>query len=133
MAVTGAKARNGTAFAWVCGMALSVTFGCGSSANEIIRLGNADSGRSVVAAVGDTIELTLQTIGPGQYGNPIVSSGSVMLLGESSAGPPNPAGPRQLYRFQAVASGRADITIPHTGDPPEGPAIPAFAVAVEVR
>jgi hypothetical protein len=117
-------------WAWVTGLSLSL--GCGSSGNQTISLGNADAGRTVVAAVGDTIEVTLQTIGPGQYGNPILSSGSVMFLGESPAGVQNPAGPRQLYRFEAVARGAADITIPHSGDRPEGP-IPAFAITVEVR
>lgn len=93
---------------------------------------NGDRGRRLTAAVGDTIEITLQTIGPGHYGSPVLSSGSVVFLGESSAGPPVPAGPTQVYRFEAVASGLADITIAHTGDPAEGPAIPPFVVTVGV-
>jgi hypothetical protein len=106
--------------------------GCGSSEGRTLSLSNADSGGTVVAAVGDRIEVTLQTIGPGQYGTPISSSVSVSFLGESSAGPPNPGGVRQLYRFEAVASGRADITIPHSGGLPQNPR-PAFAIRVEVR
>ena len=118
------------AFLWAVA-GLSMTLAC-SPSNETISLGIADAGRTVVVAVGDKIEVTLQTIGPGQYGNPIVSSASVVFLGESSAGAPNPAGPTQLYRFEAVAAGRADITIPRTGGPP-GPAIPVFAVTLVVR
>jgi hypothetical protein len=56
-----------------------------------------------------------------------------MFLGESSAGAPNPGGARQLYQFDAVASGRADISIPHTGEVPGWPVIPAFAITVEVE
>jgi hypothetical protein len=112
---------------------LLITVGCGSSWSQIISVDNGDAGRTVVASVGEKIEVTLQTIGPGQYGDPALSSGSVRFLGESPAGVPNPGGPRQLYRFEAVTSGRADITIPHTGGFPEGPAIPVFAITVTVQ
>jgi len=100
---------------------------------QTISLNNADAGRTAVAGVGDKVEITLQTIGAGSFGNPNVSSGSVVFLGQSSVGPPIPAGLTQLYRFEAVAPGRADITIPHTGDLPAFPANPAFAVGVQVR
>jgi len=62
-----------------------------------------------------------------------VSSGSVLFMGESSAGAPNPAGTRQVYRFEAVVSGQAHITIAHTGYVPEGAVIPVFAVTLEVE
>src|SRR5512134_2856180 len=128
-----ATVRPYSAFLRACGTVSLLTLGCGSPEIETIRVGNADAGRIVVAGVGDKIEVTLQTIGAGSYGNPTVSSGSVVFLGQSSVGPPIPAGATQLYRFQAVAPGRADITIPHTGDLPVFPANPAFAVSVEVR
>ena len=60
---------------------------------RIITLTNSDSGRSVAAAVGSEIDVTLQTIGPGQYGIPTLSSTSVRFLGVSMAGSPNPGGP----------------------------------------
>ena len=124
--------RRYATFAFALGMAVLPAIGCGSSGNQTISLNNADSGGTVVAAVGDKIEVTLQTIGPGQYGIPNSSSVSVMFLGESSPpGQPNPGGVRQLYRFEVVASGRADITIPHSGGPPQGPRL-AFAITVEI-
>ncbi len=123
--------RSRLVVAWACGVGLS-TFACGSRPIQTISLGNADAGRTVAAGVGDRIEVTLQTIGPGQYGDPSVSSRATVFLGESPVGPPNPGGPTQLFRFEAIAPGRADITIPHTGDPPEGPAVPAFFVTVQV-
>lgn len=125
--------RGHPALVYACGCVLLLTFGCGSSGRQTISLNNTDTGRSVVAAVGDKIEVTLQTIGPGHYGNARVSSGAVVFLDESSVGPPIPAGPTQLYRFEAVDSGQADITVPHDGDPPEGPGVPAFSISVRVR
>ena len=102
--------------------------GCSPSGSKIISVDNENTGQSVVASVGEKIEVTLQTIGPGQYGDPILSSGSVKFLEESSAGTPNPGGPRQLYRFEAVSSGQDNITIPHTGGLPD-----AFTITVTVK
>ncbi len=114
-------------------MALLLTVGCSSSGSKIISVGNGDTGQSVVASVGEKIEVTLQTVGPGQYGDPILSSESVKFLDESSAGTPNPGGSRQLYRFEAVSSGQVNITIPHTGGLADGPATPAFMITVTVK
>lgn len=125
--------RPCSAFLRACGTLSLLTFGCGSSGTETISLSNADAGRTLVAGVGDKVEVRLQTIGAGSFGNPTVSSGSVVFVGQSSVGPRIPAGLTQLYRFEAIAPGRADITIPHTGDLPGFPANPAFAVSVEVR
>jgi hypothetical protein len=101
--------------------------------SDHIGLDNSSNGRTVSVAPGARIDVTLQTIGPGQYGTPTVSSGSIRFSGESSAGEPNPGGPRQLFRFEAVTVGRADITIPHTTVDPPSPQVPPFVVAVDVR
>lgn len=112
--------------------ALLFAVSCHRSSDRI-SLDNSSNGRTVSVAFGDRIDITLQTIGPGQYETPTVSSGSIRFLGESSAGVPNPGGPRQLFRFEAVTVGRADIAIPHTSSDPPSPQIPPFAIAVEVR
>jgi hypothetical protein len=125
-----ASSRYASFLIW---LAMLLTAGCGSSRSHIISLNNEDAGRSVVASVGDTIEVTLQTIGPGQYENPIVSSGSVKFLEESPATTTIPAGPTQLYRFEAVSSGQVEITIPHTDGSSGGPAIPAFTITIVVQ
>lgn len=101
------------------------------SSNDRISLDNSSNGHTTSAAPGDEIDITLQTIGPGQYQTPSVS-GSVRFLGESAAGLPNPGGPRQLFRFEAVTVGRGQITIPHTAmEPPLQ--TPPFMVTVDVR
>lgn len=110
--------------------AVLLTLGC-NLLNTRVSLTNADNGRSVAVLVGDKIEITLQTIGPGEYGTPVLSSGSIRFQGMDYPRLQNPGGPTQVYRFEAVAAGRAEITIPHLdGFPvPRDP----FVVGVEVR
>jgi hypothetical protein len=98
-----------------------------------IGLDNSSNGHTISVAPGDKIDITLQTIGSGQYETPTVSSGSIRFLGESSAGMPNPGGPRQLFRFEAMTVGRAEITIPHTISDPPLPQTSPFAITVDVR
>jgi hypothetical protein len=104
--------------------------GCGVSqpSRNRVSLTNGDSGRAVSVAVGDGIDITLQTVGPGQYStNPTVSSGVLRFVSVSDVRPPNPGGPRQLFRFDTVGQGRATISIPHTVQPT------AFELTVDVR
>jgi hypothetical protein len=114
------------------GLALALTIASCHRSNERITLDNSSNGRTISAAPGDTIEVTLQTIGPGQYETPTVF-GPIRFLGESAAGAPNPGGPRQLFRFQAVTTGRGEITILHTVLPPGLPQTPPYVLSVDVR
>lgn len=111
---------------------LLLAVSCDLSSNRV-NLDNSSNGHTISVAPGDQIHITLQTIGPGQYETPTVSSGSIRFLGELSAGVPNPGGPRQLFRFEAMTVGRAEITIPHTILDAPLPHTPPFAIAVEVR
>jgi len=104
---------------------------CRTTSSDRVSLDNSSNGKTLSIAPGDKIDITLQTIGPGQYETPTVSSGSVRVLGEfSPTDPPNPGGPKQLFRFEAVTVGRAEITIPHTLGPLP---TPPFAIVVDVR
>jgi len=91
--------------------------GCGSpigpSGTEV-SLDNADNGRVLSVRPGDEVHVTLQTIGPGEYDLPNISTSAVVFLGVSILTPQNPGGPRQLFQFKVVAVGHADISIPHT-------------------
>ena len=110
---------------------LCITTGCSSPSTPSIHglsLSNADNGRVLPVSTGDGIDVTLQTIGFGEYfQRPDVSSRSIVLLSVSYVSPPNPAGPRQLFRFKAAAAGQAAISIPHTGRNP------VFEITVHVR
>jgi len=89
-----------------------------SIAQKEVSLTRANDGQTISANVGQPIVVTLQTIGSGNYDTPQVSSRAVQF--ESSSYPPaqNPGGPKQVYRFTAVAEGEAQIRIPHTGSKP---------------
>jgi hypothetical protein len=104
--------------------------GCSSpsspSGNEL-SLDNRDNGRVLSVRPGEEIHVTLQTIGPGEYELPHVSSSAVVFLGVSILTPQNPGGPRQLFQFRVVAAGHADISFPHTGQNPR------FAITVDVH
>lgn len=78
-------------------------------------LSTKDDGRVVVLPLQQQVELTLQTIGPGRYGDPIISSPTVTFEGTARPREQIPAGPTQIYLFRTIADGEALITIPHTG------------------
>ena len=76
---------------------------------------SGDNGRLLSVGSGDEIDVTLQTIGPGQYDDhPSVSSPAVVFSKVTILTPSNPGGPRQLFQFFAVTAGHAVISIPHT-------------------
>ena len=84
------------------------------AAPRVLFLNRANEGQSVSAKVGQSIVITLQTIGPGQYGAPQVSSQSIRFESSSFPAKQNPGGPTQVYRFTAVAEGEAKIEITHS-------------------
>jgi hypothetical protein len=44
-----------------------------STAQQVLSLNRSNDGQTVATTVGQSIEITLQTIGPGQYGDPHIS------------------------------------------------------------
>lgn len=104
---------------------------CGSPSgpsSRVLSFGNGDNGRVLSVRLDNEIDVTLQTIGPGQYDeHPSVSSPAVAFSKVSILMPANPGGPRQLFQFRAVTAGHAVISIPHTGQNPR------FEITVDVR
>ena len=93
--------------------AMLIALACG--ADTIVALKASDRNRRVGAHVGDRIEVTLQSIGPGEYAiPPAVSSPAVEFLDVAGCGQPVPAGVTQCFHFRAVQSGIAVITFTHT-------------------
>jgi hypothetical protein len=84
----------------------------------VLPLNNSADGQTLSVQVGQLLSLSLQTIGAGNYGDPMVSSEAVRFIDARFVPFPNPAGPLQGYRFVAQAPGRAEIHIPHTGASP---------------
>jgi hypothetical protein len=82
--------------------------GAGTS---LLSLGSSDNGKRVAVGVGQAIEITLQTIGPQQYGAPKISSPTVRYESVALKMPPNPGGTTQVLRFRAVVEGEASIQL----------------------
>ena len=86
-----------------------------SAREQILFLTNSNDGQRVAAVVGQRIEISLATIGPGSYGDPIVSSAAIRFRNVTWPKSQAPGGPTQIYIFQGAAEGDAEIRIPHSG------------------
>ena len=89
--------------------------GCGEG--PLAVNGNPSETFSITA--GRALELSLQTIGPGEYASPpLVSSAVVRFRDVRLITPAVPAGPTQGFRFDAVGPGVAVIVFHHTAQGP---------------
>jgi hypothetical protein len=89
--------------------------GCGQGPLEA----NGVPSHSLTIKAGRELDLTLQTIGPGEYASPpLVSSASVRFLDVQIVTPNVPAGLTQHFRFEAVRPGVAVIHFQHTAQGP---------------
>lgn len=61
-------------------------------------------------AVGQEIDIRLQTVGPGSYVAPPALTGSAIEYLEVTSGGIDPAGDNQVFHFKGVASGTTIIT-----------------------
>lgn len=82
-----------------------------SFTQQVLSLNFTNNGQHVAATVGQQIEITLGTVGPGQYGTPLVSSTAIRLRSVALAGPASPGGPTFVYIFEAAAQGEAQVII----------------------
>jgi hypothetical protein len=89
-----------------------VSFAC-SVDPEPAELTSKDNGGEVGLAMNQHVYLTLQTVGPGQYGEPVLSSDAVSFEGMTFPKNQNPGGPTQVYHFRTLADGNTLLTIPH--------------------
>ncbi len=101
----------------LCGFVVALGLaGCSQGALEA----NGSPSHTISIEAGRELELTLQTIGPGEYVSPpAVSSATVRFL-DVRQGTPVPAGATQVFRFEAVAPGVAVVVFHHKL---QGPAI----------
>jgi hypothetical protein len=76
-------------------------------------------GQTLTLSVGQELDLTVGTVGAGEYATPpSISSTALRFLDAKVVPPYLPSGPTQLFRFQADARGRALVVITHSGDNP---------------
>jgi hypothetical protein len=93
-------------------------------APDPIQLSITNDRGQVLSSVGQETQILLQSIGPWEYGDPIVSSNAMHFLGAEQQGLPNAGGPRLLYRFVAVSEGEVQIEIPRPALPNDPPNLP---------
>ena len=79
---------------------------------QVLSLNFTNNGQHVTATVGQQINITLGTVGPAQYGVPLVSSTAVRLERAALDWPPNPGGSTFIYIFETAAVGEAQLIIP---------------------
>jgi hypothetical protein len=70
-------------------------------------------------AVGQELDLTVGTVGPGEYkAPPTISSNALRFLDVQFVGPYTPGGPNQLFRFRGQSRGTVLVEIEHSGNNP---------------
>jgi hypothetical protein len=92
----------------------------------VLSLTRANNGQRVIANLGQTIQVDVQSLGSAEYESPQVSSPGVRYLNSVQAMPPSPGGAIPIFVFEAVSAGEAEIRIPRHDSP-------GFAVTVEVQ
>lgn len=98
----------------VLGSALALIMGC-SGTEVVLVQGDEVTGRTTTLAIGQELDITLGTVGPGAYDSvPAISSSVIRFLDEAVVPPYVPAGPRQRFRFVAERAGEASITFHHS-------------------
>lgn len=88
--------------------AATCLMGCGAEGIASVS-GSTPSTTSI--AVGQEIQLTLSTVGPGSYDSlPSISSSAVRFLDMTFPPPQVPAGPTQVFRFVGATRGTAIVS-----------------------
>ena len=83
-----------------------------TNGRQVLSLNFTNNGQQVRTTVGQQIEITLGTVGPAQYGAPLVSSPAVRLESTALRWPPNPGGATFVYIFLAAEVGEAQVIVP---------------------
>ena len=92
---------------------LVVAAGLACRSDSIVALDAGDRDRHISAHVGDRIDVTLQSIGGGEY-SPALSSSAIAFLNVEYCGTV-PAGVTQCFHFRAVSPGQVLLTFTHSG------------------
>jgi len=106
--------------AWGVGLitAVLVAGGCSASTSNSVPpvvLKYAPS-QTINLAVGQELEITVGTLGPGSYGAPTISSAAVVQVPDYTVDSiVTPGGPTQHFRFMAQGAGQAVITLGQSG------------------
>ena len=99
-------------------LSAALAFGLVACTKEPLAVQGTDS-QTFEITVGQELDLTLGTVGPGQYEvPPSLSSTALRFLDAAFVGPYTPGGPQQLFRFKGLARGTALVVIQHSSSGP---------------
>jgi hypothetical protein len=106
------RSRPSSSAVLLAALSLAACAGTTKSVEPEIR---GSRGQTLVVSRGSDFSVLLQTIGPGEYASPpSVSSAAVRFIDVVPGDIIVPAGPRQRFRFQAIAPGTAILVFHHT-------------------
>lgn len=99
-------------------LAVTIGIGCHSDSITAVKLNADQRNQRISARVGQRIDITLQSVGPGEYAiPPILSATSVAFL-DASHGGAVPAGVTQYFHFRGASPGQTIVTFVHSGNNP---------------
>jgi len=98
---------------WHALLSLTAAFAVGCNADSVVNVDTSELNRTIEVSVGSQVAVTLQTIGPGEFAAPELSSPSLRFLNVEYVNPV-PAGPTQRFTFFADARGTSVVVFRHT-------------------
>ncbi|HEY4132429.1 MAG TPA: hypothetical protein VGM50_17595 [Gemmatimonadaceae bacterium] len=98
----------------LAGLAVAlVSSACAKTGIVDVSASDAIKDQTILVGVGQEVDLTIQTVGPGGYSDhPSISSNAAVFLGVEDVGLAVPAGPRVRFRFRGITRGDAVVRIP---------------------
>ena len=124
VAMIGTRRRRLRKLCCLCVVAFGMSACHAESTTGVVSDGTVTDSIAIVAggsetftrvAVGQRVNVTLFTVGPGEFDSlPTLSSSNLRFLDVAVVGPYVPAGPRQLFRFTAAAPGRVVVSFQHS-------------------
>ena len=88
---------------------------CRDHPDGLITYDRSANGKTVTVGVGEGFDIALDSVGPGRFTTPVVSSEAVHFVSETESSCSHDCSPgggkTQRFRFEAVETGRAEISI----------------------
>ena len=104
---------------WIAALACILLIACRENPMAARVSIASKTNQTISLRVGEELTVTLQGIGPGEYlSPPAVSSPAVRFLDVTQARFVVPAGPTEVFRFEAMARGQAIIVFRYSASNP---------------
>ena len=98
-------------------MTASIAAGCGKGIPTSPVEENGFPLATISLAMGQKLDITMQTVGNGEFVSPPILDGSTLAFLDVTSGGNVPAGARQIFHFEGIATGRTIIRFQNTNSP----------------